>query len=372
MSVARDEAGAPLRVRTWSSEEFAASKCVWDALLERSDADPLFMSWDWQWYWWAHHARCLGATLRIAAVYSGDQLVGIAPFYSRPVVARRVLKSLRLELIGIAWRDSRAMFSDYLDIITANDFRDGVVESLAEWLGAQPFWDELALCCIKQGGAASQLVSQGLRGRTYVREVDPLNGWCVQLPDSFSDYVRQLAPDVRRKLFNQRRKLPDVRIETVADTEIESTLKRLWEFSAQRWGHGLPPAHVQGFLRDMSIRFASIGGLRLSRLAAAGGTLSILYNIQKGGAIYYLQSGFDPAQAQGLSPGYLHFGFAIEAACEEGVRRFDLLAGRGRHRDYKRDLLAECVPVVSYHVLRRPLSRALYATYELVRGGLHA
>ena len=106
------------------------------------------------------------------------------------------------------------------------------------------------------------------------------------------------------------------------------------------------------------------GRLRLTRLATRHGVLSVMYNVRVGATLYYLQSGFDPARSHGLSPGYLHFGYAIEAACSEGAERFDLLAGSGRHRDYKRDLLTESVPVVTYHLARRPLSRALYAIHE--------
>jgi hypothetical protein len=368
VSVAHVDAGTSLRVRAWSLEEFAASQSAWDDLLARSQADPLFMSWDWQWRWWSQHARVLQATLRLAAVYAGDRLVGVAPFYSHSVVARRVLRSQRLELIGIAWRDAHAMFSDYLDIIAATDCRDAIVHALDGWLESQPFWDELVLCCTKPAGIAAQLVGERLRRWTYVRQVDPMKGWCAQLPSTFSDYVQRLSPEVRRKLFNQRRKLVDPRIEYVSKAEIASTMQQLWNLSAQRWGHAPPPEHVQAFLREMGMRLESTGELRLSRLATAAGPLSILYNIERGGTMYYLQSAFDPALTQGLSPGYLHFGYAIEAACAEGVRQFDFLAGRGRHRDYKRDLLAEPVPVVSYHVLRRTISRALYAAYELICG----
>ena len=369
--VAHVQSGVSLRVRTWGSEEFAAAQPVWDDLLGRSVADPLFMSWDWQWRWWLHHAPALEATLQLAAVYAGDRLVGLAPFYSRAVITRRILRSRRLELIGIAWRDSRAMFSDYLDIIAASDCRDAVVEALDTWLEAQRFWDELALCCTKPEGVAAQLVTQRLRRWTYVREVDPMNGWCAQLPPAFSDYVQRLSPEVRRKLFNQRRKLADPRLEHVTGADIESTLQRLRQLSVERWGHGQPPAHVQEFLKDITVRLAHTGELQLSRLATAAGTLSILYNVQRGGTIYYLQSAFDPTRAQGLSPGYLHFGYAIEEACAAGARRFDFLAGRGRHRDYKGDLLAERVPIVSYHIVRGAVSRALYAAYERV-AGLHA
>jgi hypothetical protein len=359
-------ASAAIRVRSWSDEQFAASRSDWDELVGRSDADPLFMSWGWQWRWWMHHARVLDATLRLAAVYAGDRLVGLAPFYSHKVVMRKLLRSQRLELIGIAWRDPRAMFSDYLDIIADRTFRDEVIAAIAAWLAEQPFWDELALCCTKRDGVAAQLAAERLTRYAYVREVDPYSGWWAQLPASFQDYVRRLDPGVRRKLFNQRRKLTDPRIEYANETDLRATLELLWQFSARRWEGTPPAAHIQSFHQEIAADLARTHELRLSRLIVAGETRSVLYNVQRAATVYYVQSGFDPDAARGVSLGYLHFGYAIEAACSERVPRFDFLAGRGRHRDYKQDLLTEIVPVVNYHVVRQRPARWLYAAYGVV------
>jgi CelD/BcsL family acetyltransferase involved in cellulose biosynthesis len=358
-----------LTARTWSTEEFATSKEAWDHLVASSDADPLFMSWDWQWLWWKHHAGSLDAALQLIAVYADHRLVGLAPFYSHQVTVRRMLRVRRLELIGCAWRDARATFSDYLDIIAARDWRDSVRLTIAEWLGAQPFWDELAFCCTRRNGVAAALVEENLERSLYVREVDPLSGWCVQLPSSFERYLEQLSSDVRRKLFYQRRKLVDPEVQCANKADVEEFLHELMRYSAERWSGGkkckphLVDPESRRFLLDVALCMARAGQLRLSRLRSDGRTLSVMYNARLGGTTYFLQSGFDPG-ARGISPGYLHFGYAIEAACRENADRFDFLAGPGRHRDYKRDFRAEPVALVTYHVVRRGGLASLYAAYE--------
>ena len=40
-------AGPLATVRPWSETEFAGAAGPWNALLERSAANPLFMSWEW-------------------------------------------------------------------------------------------------------------------------------------------------------------------------------------------------------------------------------------------------------------------------------------------------------------------------------------
>lgn len=355
-------AESPLQLRLWTEDQFAGAKATWDALLRASDADPLFMSWDWQWRWWAHHRRDLGAELRLVAFYSDSRLVGLAPFYAHKAVVRRVLHPLRVELIGAAWRDSRAAFSDYLDIVAMRQYRTTVLAALADWL-REAAWDELVLCCTRRDGVACELAERHVSRLARVREVDPLTGWCAQLPERFETYLNRLSPEVRRRLFNQRRKLEDASLQYAGEEDIDEYLALLWRYVASRWGSEGPSEAIRNFYRDVAHNLAREGRLRMSRLGTRRGPLSVIFNIETEDCVYYLQSGFDQERSGGISPGYLHFGYAIEAACAEGARRFDFLGGAGRHRDYKRDLLTENIPLVTYHAVRGAWARGLYAAY---------
>ena len=351
-----------LCMRLWDAEEFAASQEFWDGLLQRSDADPLFMSWAWQWRWWVHHGRALQVELQLLAVYSGDYLVGLAPFYRHRVVVRGLLGVRRMQLIGTAWRNSEAAFSDYLDVLADRALRERVLLAIADWI-ENASWDELALCCLRRGGAADELAQQHLPRIAGVREVDPIAGWRAPLPAQFDDFLHRLSPDVRRRLFNQRRKLSNPRVEYAQDVDVDQFLDQLWAFSAVRWRNGAHGSEFQNFYRDVARQAARTGQLRLSRVDTDQGLLSVMFNIRSENCVYYLQSGFDLQRSEGISPGYLHFGYALEEACRDGARYFDFLGGSGQNRDYKRDLLTENVPLVTYHAARGSRLRALYAAY---------
>ena len=353
-----------LHVRLWGADEFAASQESWDSLLKRSDADPLFMSWAWQWRWWVHHGPALRAELQMAAVYAGDQLVGLAPFYRHRVAVRGVLRFHRMQLIGTAWRNPEAAFSDYLDVLADRTFREAVLVALAEWL-LSVSWDEMALCCLRRGGVADELAQQHLPRIAGVREVDSLTGWRAPLPAQFEEFLGRLSPNVRRRLFNQRRKLSNPRLECAREGDLDGFLDQLWTYSAARWGGGAPRPAFGAFYRDVARQAARAGKLRLTRLVTDQGSLSVMFNILSENCIYYLQSGFDLQRSEGISPGYLHFGFALEEACAEGVQYFDFLGGSGQHRDYKRDLLTENVPLVTYHATRGSGLRMLYGGYGI-------
>lgn len=357
-----------LSVRAWTVEEFASSRDVWQEILARSGADPLFMSWDWQWRWWTHHAKALGATLHLLGVYANDgTLLGLAPFYSHEAHHRGSLRSVRLELIGLAWRSRAAVFSEYLDMIASPEHADAVLSCVAEWLAAQTFWHDLVLACTKSGSLASRLAHELLNSIAHVRVVDPMTTHCVELPAHFGDYVDRLNDNTRRKLFHQRHKLADPAVVHATERDIGDYLDWLGRFTAARWNVEAESVRNRSFHLDFATAMAQANRLRLTRLDSGGRPLSIMYNVRCGDVEYYLQSGFDSSAARGLSPGYLHFGYAIEAACNASVTRLDLLGGRGRHRDYKGDLLTERSPLESYHAIRSPGLRALYAAHDLLK-----
>ena len=357
------------RVRRWTREEFRASREAWQFLLARADADPLFMSWDWVSAWWRNHESALSAELCVLAVHSPDGgLAGIAPFYEHRAV-HRGLPARRLELLGNTWRNPAAVFSEYLDVIALRDVRAGVCGAVADWLRANADWDELALCNLPEKSVAEQIAGS-LADCAYVRCAESLTGWCIALPGSFDAFVARLSSNTRRKVVHQREKLTGGSFKLVERAHRSAALERLDRFVAQRFG--TPAGDVSrmraGFHADIVAASVDSDLVHLTELRAAGNCVSVMLNLRIGATEYYLQSGFDPAFARGLSPGLLHLGYAIEAACRDGMSRFDFLAGRGLHRDYKQDFDAESASLHTLHIVRKPALRALFRVVDGVRG----
>lgn len=211
-----------------------------------------------------------------------------------------------------------------------------------------------------RNGSAASLVRQQHRD-CYVREVDFLEAHAVEFPRNFGEYLKGLTSGVRRKVWNQRSKIPGAQFCDVGD--VRAFLDSLDGFHAQRWGH----PHYVGTRRDFHVDFATAaaerGELRMSQLCVDGKILSATYDIRAGGREYNLQAGFDTSTS-GFSPGYLHFGFSIERACAEGVRVFDFLAGEGRNRQYKQDFLTTARSLTTFHVLRSAPLRWIYRGHD--------
>lgn len=358
--------GSTLQIRSWTEEQFAAAREPWQALLTVSNADPLFMSWDWQAHWWRRHARPFDLQLVMLAVSAPDGAIcGLAPLHARRVEHRYGLSGTRLELVGSLWREPRAIFSEYLDIIAARGMEDAVLEAVAQWLWLQGKWDELVFSYVRHDSVAARLAARYREHELYVRASDSMNAWRTPLI-SFEAFVAELSSATRRKLFNQRSKLIDPEFRRVSAQRMQPSLERLERLAAERWsraagGHAEFHARVaQGFEREDS--------LQLTELHAAGECISVMLNIRAADTEYFLQAGFEPAHARGLSPGYLHMGYAIEAACRDGIRVFDFLGGGGMHREYKRDFLAQGAALTSWQILRRGRLQLAFRAYDWLSG----
>jgi len=202
-------------------------------------------------------------------------------------------------------------------------------------------------------------VSAVARPSWVVREVDQLVAQRVDLGVPFDAFLRRLSANTRRHLYLQRSRRGAGRFVSVPNQESDAYLDRLQEFRRARWGSAATSGESGRFDRDIATWLGRQQQLRLTALLEDDRALSIMCNARVGATEYYLQSGFDSA-LRGVSPGYLHMGYAIESACSEGVKWFDLLGGLGLKGDYKRKLVTEKTSLACYHVVRASWLCALY------------
>jgi CelD/BcsL family acetyltransferase involved in cellulose biosynthesis len=350
--------GKALQTRWLDEAEFARLRGPWQRLLASSDADPLFMSWDWQWLWWQHHHAMLGARLRLLALYAEDDLVALAPMYEHKARLRGI-PIRRLEIIGLAWHHSEAFFSEYLDFIVDRGIAAAATECLGKAIEGLR-WDELVIGNV-QADSLAIAVLRKCAAAAAARPEEALASYRISLASGFETFTNSLSSSARRRLLHHRERLVNPSLVRMTQAQVGATLEHLAELKKVRWRDRYAQSPVlRAFERAVAQSFASRGQLQLTALRSDGQVLGIMYNIRVGTTEYYLQSAFDPTLARGLTPGYLHFGYVMEAAAAEGVTCFDLLAGQGLVGDYKRQLSADVVPVQTYRAVRPVWLRALY------------
>ncbi|HEU4603547.1 MAG TPA: GNAT family N-acetyltransferase [Steroidobacteraceae bacterium] len=355
-----------LVVEQWSELQFASARQEWESLLLKSDADPLFMSWDWNSLWWKHYRASLDASLVLLAARTCDgELVGIAPLYYHSVQHRGGYTAGRLEWLGNAWRKTHAgVFSEYLDLIIAPGRVDQVLSAFVAHLRSLGNWSDLIATNVRPTSAAVSLCRL-LCSTGYVRTCDAREAHSISLPSEFTVYTAGLNSQIRRKVWAQRKRLTSPSL-VVCDKDASECMQLIDRFHSNRWGALHFVGERGSFHRELTAALATRGALRGSILACAGEPISAMYNVRLHGAEYNLQSGFDGTRTSGISPAYLHFGYSIEQACRDGIKTFDFLAGEGKSRQYKRDFQTQKTDVVTIQAIRGPLAW-LYRAYDRFR-----
>lgn len=359
-----------LNIVQWTEQQFLDSESEWQNLLQASDSDQLFLSWKWVTSWWQEFGRSAGGELFVLAAYSDGELKGVAPFYGVELTRRKVVRSRAVTLIGASLTGD-AMFSEYLDVIVRRDNAELTRRALLVHLFEATEWDELFLSNIPDDATSTEMLDSLARDSgDRIRYVDSMPTYQVDIDQSFDAYLAGLSGSARRRMFNRRKALlalGDVDIEDSSRAPIEADLEAINEYKSRRWGENLFDQKWIRFNATVADHFQSSGDLRIGRILLNDKPVSYLYNIRAGSTEYNLQSAFDVDIPSSVGLGNLHFGYSIEHAASEGVRCYDLLAGRGRTANYKSQYATSSGAIHSAHVIRARILRALMRVSDLLR-----
>ncbi|MBI1735590.1 MAG: GNAT family N-acetyltransferase [Candidatus Rokubacteria bacterium] len=313
--------------RITSTEGFQELHGEWNALLARSRADCVFLTWEWLFTWWKHFEP--GRELAILAVRDGTELVALAPF-----VLRRT-RIVGLEFRSFAFLGHGTIGSDYLDVIVDDARRDEALRTLAAHLHASG--TRLDLAQVARGDAdaralAAELSTRGWRRVELRTEVCPFIRLRGHTWDSYVETLgRAHRGNLRRRLRQARAKFDVTFASAASDEERRSALETLIRLHLARWrDRGVSEAFATpalvAFHDEMTGLARERGWLRLYVLALDTVPVASLYGFSYRGVFSFYQSGFDPAFAK-WSVGLITMGLAIEQAIAEGAEEYDLLHG---------------------------------------------
>ena len=307
---------------------FEHLRADWTDLLETSDADGLFLTWEWLFTWWKHLAG--DARLFILTVRSGGKLLAIAPFAWTPARVASLLPLPSLEFLGTG-----TVGSDYLDIIIRRGAEQEALDALRTYLAGQSVVVGLAQLNAQHSAAAA--LARALAPHEW-RQFRRAAGVCpfIRLAGlTWDSYLGSLGSDHRYN-FNRRLKQAkrnfDVRFEQArSPEECRDALARLIGLHNARWqGHGGSDAFhapaVVRFHEEVSRVALDRQWLRLFVLWFGGEPVAALYGFRYRQTFSFYQSGYDPRYRK-HSVGLLAMGLAIKSAIDEGAGEYDLLHG---------------------------------------------
>ncbi len=362
-----DMAEQDLRCSIEDGAWFSAARAEWDQLVAHATCDPLFNGWAWRSTWWRFFDGDAGARLSVLVLRDASgRLCAALPLYSHAARVRG-LSVRRLQLLGSA-----------LGVAGDNEFSeycDGCVRSGYEVVAASVFarellrlrWHELVAQCVREDSWFERhLVPALTRAGGAFRRLEPFVPWGVDLCAGIEAWRAGLSSNVRRRTIRQRARLQEPRLVRTEPAGLAQFLAELSRCHGARWGRPVYSPRRIAFHAAL-LDCLPADALQASTLCAGDAHISLLYDLRIGDRMYNLQSGFHPEHAHRLSPGYLHLGYAIEAAARDGARYFDMLGGEGKVRAYKDDLGAPAVTMHGLLIVRARWLRMLYALRDRMR-----
>ncbi|SRR5579871_1446877 len=298
----------------------------WDALLEHSDANSVFLTWEWLRTWWkylAEHRR-----LNVLALRDGGELIAVAPLGIRPPSLKRLFPFRSVDFLG-----SGTAGSDYLDLIVRRGWEAAAIDAISHTLGR----DRMLELNRMRSGAQAKTLAHTLQQSGWSAQTAPA-GVCPYIDlrgQTWTAYLSTLGSQqratVKRKL-NTLASHFDVSFECVKDPlERGPALRLLIELHQKRWSeHGRSDAfhtdeHIE-FHEEFTNRALRRGWLRLGILRLNEKPVSAVYALRYGPTYYFYQSGFDPQYSK-FSVGAAAMAYSIRSAIEEGASEYDFLHG---------------------------------------------
>ena len=347
--------------RISSTEDFAALREEWDALLAVSPANTAFLTWEWAFSWWeAFHGPDTDLFVLVATDH--EKTVGIAPL----VQTRRRLGGL-WSLRQIKFLGAERAAGDYLDFLIDSrvEGRD-VLQAMGEYLrqhGAE--WDFLSLLEVPERSVHLPWLAETARDLGYRFSQDRLRVCpATALPPTWSALELSLSKDFRRNLKYKKRQLLEKRggVFRLADTKnLGAELDAFWTLHEKRWNSrgergSFTDPDKREFYRRMAARYAQKDWLRLYFLAVRDTPIATLLALRYGGRIYGLQTGFDPAWSK-LSVGHVLLACVLQQAIQEGCGEYDFLRGTETYKyDWRaRDKHTLALRIVNGHIKARVL-----------------
>ncbi len=302
------------------------------------------------WDSWWRHLRPKGSELFLLKVSVGDELIGLAPWYTRRIFGfGRVVRFLG---------DGRAC-SDYATVAAHPAHRVQVWREITNWVAAEAgkSWDMFILEGVSAADEALESISQQLSHQgILLHQRTVANTWRLTLPETWEEYVDLFSKQHRNRLRRTARQMFESgravlrRAENDADLErgfeIQCRLHQMRRKSLGDEGCFTEPRFA-AFLQEATQRFLKLGSLRLQWTEVDGEPVAFDCGFNDRHGVYVYQTGFDPTNSD-LSPGRLHFQASITRAIQDGHRFFDFLRG---DEPYKAHFRAQPIGVLETRLI---------------------
>ncbi len=348
-------------------DEVSHCRQEWNALLARSDADPLFLSYDWIHSWWKTYGSVNGRRSRVfIALDAEGRWVGLVPFYTERIKYKNIIPSTILTMIGSTYRSVPAVVSEYPEIVVrSGPNEEEIYSAMVSHVFDDENWDEIYLSRSVSACRTLRAFSQIARRypSIYFQKLKNLVSYQALTHCNLQQFKDSIGRHGTKKLFENIFKLRNIDRSTRIELEeltLDDALSYLDSFQFERFGEAALTSPGKEFLNDLNSMNTSALRMCISGMKRDGVVIAVSLDIESGDRRYNLQSGFSSEFSSSTGLGFLLVGLLIEHCINADILVYDLLEGGGRsNSNYKSQLTNLQTPLETVRICRSSLIRLL-------------
>lgn len=363
------------KVRT--TEEFFKLREKWNSLLQVSQTNSYFLTWEWLWSWWDSYKED-ASQLYILTLFLENKLIGIAPFYVNYNCKIGPLSARRLMFLGT--REDAAQ-SEYMDIIMNADHANEIIAAIMHCLSSEDAFDDILLEKIDESSPSISLLRKAGTDSGYLYRIqDRLESPLIKLPATYDEFIGQVSSRVRHTIRNNNKKIQKKYAtvsyrKTETDAELDDDLGELTRLHQLRWqSRNLPGSfsrsNYRTFHKSIMKEMLKKGNLELWFMSVDGKAIAALYNINYNNRIYNYQAGTDIEFDPTIAPGVLLHHHCISEAIGMGLNEYDFLA-MGKRDAYKKNWTDLSNYMVDIYMVRPGFKKFIASSLIVIRSMYH-
>ena len=345
----------------------------WDAFLEASTNNTIFLTYEWLISWWDAFGTESRSFYFLVVRNTANGIVGAFPLQ---VVTLRVGLCLPLKLLvflGRGWHDSKVVdYTTFMMPPVLPGFESQVYGAVAAYLVVHgDEWDLCALANLLSRHPTTPILESELKTRFKTKRLKQEDNYVINLSATYEDFLKSLSQNQRRQLTMRAKRIQkdyDAKFTLITrEDQIEDYLRDYYLLVNER--HQWKPNRSQEvFMGHLCRNLARRGWLRSYLLVLNGAPAVTQFGFAYGRKYYLYKAAFSPTFAAS-SPGTALSAFALRNEIEQGSTEFDFLVGYYDYKQYwsneVRDM--DYLMVFSQRVVSRVKTGVLLLLMQFVR-----
>jgi CelD/BcsL family acetyltransferase involved in cellulose biosynthesis len=295
----------------------------WNALLEQTSVDSVFLRHEWYGCWW----KAYGADkeLSVVLIKEGDRLIGISPL----MISKAYFRGFPVRKVGFIENKE----SPRSDFIVLQD-TEKVIENTIGYLTKQKRrWNLLVLNNIPTDSETLEVVQAVCRKRNFGFLIRPsLNSPFLRVDADWETFYGKTTQRLKKRLRNNRNrieKLGAVTVEDCAESGVDQLpLEDVFSVGWKSWKSEIGKCisctpENRTFFSELGSSARAQGWLSLWILRVNGKSIAFEYHLKYKGVVHALRSEFDEEYSR-YSPGSVLDSHIVRHVIENKFKEYDM------------------------------------------------